>query len=462
MVNWATALNCKRCACFFQAATTSVTADANGFETVSAQNTFVEAPPVNNTFVEAAPVQDTFVENAPEVDTRYSPDFNKPAFDSPPPNRAGNQQYNQDFGQQNFNQNRQQDYRHNPNYNRNFGQNYYQQPAYGQNAQPSNPKIGLAVTSMIFGILGLVTAIFLLGILLAPIGLILGIIALVKVKNKPHQYGGKGFAIAGVVTSALVSLFIPIVLAIAIPNILAARDAANEAYAISVLSKLADAESDYRKGAGRGYCADMKTLAAANVVDAETLRDKNGFRFNIVNYPLGGCEITATPVSAPTKMRSFYYSTDDNQIRGAKKNGKPAEKSDSLLKDDYKKEEAEKLSKTESPDGAIPNEAIALADIKSIDGAQSTYVATVGQGECCGDFKSLADMQLIKPGLADGEDGGYRFKITKLAKGNYEVTATPISASYNSRSFFKSPLDGLRGGAKNGLPADKNDPPVDY
>lgn len=455
MVNWATALNCKRCACFFQTAETSV-----------AVETFAAA---DATFIEAAPVQNTFVEQLP-VETHYPPNFDKPAFGSPPPNRANNQESHQDYGQnqqynQNFNQNQppHQSYGQNYQYNQDYGQNYYQQPSFRQNfAVPSNPKIGLAVTSMILGIMGIVTAMFLVGILLAPIGLIFGIIALVKIKNKPNQYGGKGFAIAGVVTSAMITLFIPIVLAIAIPNLMAARNAANEASAVSVINSLATAEADYRRGAGKGSCADLKTLAAANVVDSGLMKgDKNGYRFNIVNYPLGGCEITATPSSTSSGARSFYYSTDDNQIRAARKNGKPAEKSDNLLKDDYKEEEAEKKSQSESQ-FAIPNESIALSNLKSIDGAQSTYIATAGQGECCGDFKTLAEMQLIKPGLADGEDVGYRFKITKLLKGNYEVTATPISASSGSRSFFKSPLEGLRGAAKNGLPADKNDPPVDY
>jgi type II secretory pathway pseudopilin PulG len=441
MVNWATALNCKRCAYFFQTAETSIAADA--------------------TVAEAAPVQNTFVEQAP-VDTHYSPNFNKPAFDTPPI-RANNQESQQNYGQnqqydQSYNQNQQQ----NQQYNQNYGQNYYQQPNYQQNfAAPANQKIGLAVTSMILGILGMVTAIFLIGILLAPVGLIFGIIALVKIKNKPNQYGGKGFAIAGVVTSAMITLFIPIVMAIAIPNLLAARKAANESFAVSVLYNLADAESTYRSGTGKGACADLKTLAASNVVDSELVKgEKNGYRFNIVNYPLGGCEITATPVSVSTGTRSFYYSTDDNQIRAARKNGKPAEKSDNLLKDDYKEEAAEQKSQTESQN-VIPNESIALSSLVSIHSAESTYISTVGQGECCGDFKSLADMGLIKPGLADGEDAGYRFKITNLAKGNYQVTATPISTSYGSRSFFKSPLEGLRGASKNGLPADKNDPPVD-
>jgi hypothetical protein len=41
------------------------------------------------------------------------------------------------------------------------------------------------------------------GILTAPIGLVLGIVSLVQIKNDPKKYGGKGMAIGGIVTSSL-------------------------------------------------------------------------------------------------------------------------------------------------------------------------------------------------------------------------------------------------------------------
>ena len=80
---------------------------------------------------------------------------------------------------------------------------------------------------MVLGILGFLTAFLLIGLLFAPIGLILGIVALAKIKKKPHIYGGQGFAIAGIVTSSMIVLIFPIIAAIAIPNLLAARRMAN-------------------------------------------------------------------------------------------------------------------------------------------------------------------------------------------------------------------------------------------
>jgi type II secretory pathway pseudopilin PulG len=419
MVNWATALNCKRCSYVFQtaAATTTVVAQATASVPISPQE----------------PVPDTIVQ--PQfAESNYSPQFNQPAF-QPQIGWGNNQQSNQNYGR---------------NYGQYYGQNYRQ-----PNLPTANPKIGLAVTSMIFGILAIATTIFLIGMLFAPIGLILGIVSLVKANKKPNQYGGKGFAIAGIATSALVTLFIPIVLAIAIPNLMAARRIANEMSAIKVMQTLADAETKYRKGVGKGTCADLKTLIGSNSIEKVLEKDeKNGYRFMIVNYPLGGCEITGTPKTTSDGDRSFYFSTDDSLIRVAKKNGKPADKNDPLLGDIQEEFTKPKTS-------AVTFEGAAISDLRTIQGAQTTYVATSGAGKCCADFPTLAQLGLVKPDLSDGEDAGYRFKITRVTDSNFEITATPVSGSATSRSFFISPLDGLRGAVKNGLPADKSDPPVE-
>lgn len=413
MVNWATALNCKRCSYLFQPAETVVAAQA------TAQ---IQPQSVPDTIVEQNFDQPNYSQN------RTEPQFQSPTVSQPQVSWGNNRQYNQ-----------------------NYGQNY--RPPHIPSA---NPKIGLAVTSMIFGILALATTIFLIGLLFAPIGLILGIVALVKTKKKPNQYGGSGFAIAGIATSALVVLFIPIILAIAIPNLLAARRAANAGSAISAIRTLAGAEETFRTTSGKGACADLKTLGSNNLIDADMAKgERSGYRFSIVNYPLGGCEITATPLSPSDGDISLYYSTDDNQIRAARKNGKPADQHDKLLNDLNEEEEKPKTS------GGLPTEGGAIATLRTLQGAQATYIATSGDGVCCGDFQTLAGLGLIKPDLSDGEDAGYRFKINKISPDNFELTATPVSNALGSRSFFLSPRDGLRGAAKNGLPADKKDPPVE-
>jgi hypothetical protein len=450
MVNWATALNCKRCSYLFQTAGETVAAAQ---ATAGIQPQGIQPQAVPDTI--AAPhtiAESNFAE------LNYSPNHTEPQFqpqiswaNQQQSNWGNQQENNQQYNQQNNQQNNQQ---YNQPYNQNYGQNNYYRP----NIPSANPKIGLAVTSMIFGILGIVTTIFLVGILLAPIGLILGIVALVKANKKPDVYGGKGFAIAGIATSALITLFIPIVLAIAVPNIMAAKRMANEMSAVNVMQVMADAETNYRKGAGKGACADIKTLIGSNLIEGKLEKDiKNGYRFLVVNYPLGGCEITATPLSVSDGDRSFYFSTDDSLIRAGKKNGKPADKNDKLLSDSFE----EKEEKPKPPVGGMPMEGAAISTLRTLQGAQGTYMATSGGGACCADFPTMVSLGLIKPDLADGEDMGYRFKFNKVSASNYEITATPVSTTFNSRSFFISPLDGLRGAVKNGAPADKKDPPVD-
>ena len=186
---------------------------------------------------------------------------------------------------------------------------------------------------MVLGILGFVTSIFLVGIVFAPIGLILGIVALVKANKKPHIYGGKGFAIAGVVMGAMVTLFIPIVLAIAIPNLLAARRMANEGSAISTLRTLAAAEETLMSVAGTKSCGDLRTLGAKQLIDPVLANgEKSGYRFTVVDLPVtsGGCEIHAVPSTtsgvSSTGIRSFYFSTEDGILRAADKKGKLADK----------------------------------------------------------------------------------------------------------------------------------------
>lgn len=284
LTNWATALSCKRCGYMFQ------TAEAGLDETQLMQVAFGEQP-------FAAPNQ-----NAHQP---FSPPNYEPQTDWSP-----NQPYNQAYQSQNYRQ---------PNY---------------QRQQPANLKSGLAIASMILGILGCVTAIFLIGIVFAPIGLILGIIAWVKANRNPHVYGGKGFAIAGVVTGALITLFVPIIAAIAIPNLLAARRAANEGSAISTLRTLSGAEATFMATVGQGKCGDLKQLASQNMIDTTLMKgEKSGYRFTVVNLPTvsGGCELHAAPLTASTGTRSFYFSTEDNIMRAANKSGRLADKNDSPL-----------------------------------------------------------------------------------------------------------------------------------
>lgn len=71
-------------------------------------------------------------------------------------------------------------------------------------AYPARPQQTLAVTSLILGIASVTLGLCCyFGILTAPISLVLGIVALVQIKNDPVKFGGKGLAIGGIITSGL-------------------------------------------------------------------------------------------------------------------------------------------------------------------------------------------------------------------------------------------------------------------
>jgi hypothetical protein len=71
-------------------------------------------------------------------------------------------------------------------------------------AYPAKPNQSLAIASLVLGILSVTLGLCCyFGILTGPISLVLGIISLVQIKNDPAKYGGKGFAIGGIVTGAL-------------------------------------------------------------------------------------------------------------------------------------------------------------------------------------------------------------------------------------------------------------------
>ena len=208
----------------------------------------------------------------------------------------------------------------------------YQPRAYGYGSQ-QNLRTGLALTSMILGIVSLPTSFFLVGLLLAPIGFILGIVGLVKANKQPRLFGGKGFAIAGIVTSCL-SLFLvmPIIAAIAIPNLLAARRLANEASAIRTLDTISAAEITYRATSGAGKCGDINDLASSQLIPAEFAKlQRNGYKFKIVISDAVNCEVHAAPISTSTGTRSFMYSTYDGTLHAGDKKGGFATYSDPKL-----------------------------------------------------------------------------------------------------------------------------------
>ena len=110
-------------------------------------------------------------------------------------------------------------------------------PTVGQMLPPADTgHKGWATTALVCGILSFC---------LPPLGLIAitcGIVALVKVSNRPSEYGGKGLAIAGITTGGIgmvMIVFWAVVVAIMLPSLVRARDQAKRSVCQSNLRGIA-------------------------------------------------------------------------------------------------------------------------------------------------------------------------------------------------------------------------------
>jgi hypothetical protein len=169
----------------------------------------------------------------------------------------------------------------------------FQQPAAvpggfvtGGAAQAINPADqttdGKAIASLVLGILSLTLFWILAGI---P-AVVLGHISRSSIKKSLGRLKGDGMALAGLIMGylSLAALpFILIVAAIAIPNLLRARTAANEASAMASVRTIITAANRYKiQHPNEGYPGSLEAMSSGDtaLIDAQLGSGvKNGYRF---------------------------------------------------------------------------------------------------------------------------------------------------------------------------------------
>ncbi len=184
-----------------------------------------------------------------------------------------------------------------------------------QSSYPTEPPrtSGKAIASLILGI-------FFFALPTAIAAIVFGHISLSDIKKSAGRLQGRGLAITGLVLGYAGIAFIPIILiiaAIAIPNLLKARMAANEASTIASVHAINQAELRYQVTYGVFACQIQELGGASGSCSAsaehaclldDTLASgrKNGYIFELQNCSAGKYTLAAYPQTFNnTGIRSF-------------------------------------------------------------------------------------------------------------------------------------------------------------
>ncbi len=127
-----------------------------------------------------------------------------------------------------------------------------------------SPASGMAVAALVCSLVGL---------FLCPpltlIGVVLGVIALVRSSREPRRYGGSGLAIGAICAGGVALLVWPFLLAILLPSFSRAREMSKRLVCAANMKGLHTSMQIYAQGAGGGYMDDMQVLIDTGQVTAQ-------------------------------------------------------------------------------------------------------------------------------------------------------------------------------------------------
>lgn len=174
---------------------------------------------------------------------------------------------------------------------------------------------GKAIASLVCGILHVFP--------LFIVAIVLGHMSLSEIKKSSGRLKGEGIALAGLILGYLGIIFIPIILivaAIAIPNLLRAKIAANEASAAASVRELLSAEISYQAThQDAGFTCSFSNFSGQ--IDSKlTSGFKNGYTFFLQNCtaekqggPISKFQITAVP-KVPNASGRRAFCTDESAV----------------------------------------------------------------------------------------------------------------------------------------------------
>jgi type IV pilus assembly protein PilA len=155
---------------------------------------------------------------------------------------------------------------------------------------------------------------------------VLGHLSLSEIKKSAGRIQGQGLATAGLVLVYLGLAVIPLVIiaAVAIPNLLRARIAANESSAMVSLQQINAAEVAYaQEHAEIGFTCDLNELGTTGKIDKTLAKGtKNGYTFSLQNCSLGDSgtqtqkyQIVASPLTRNATGRRTFCSDESAAIK---------------------------------------------------------------------------------------------------------------------------------------------------
>jgi type IV pilus assembly protein PilA len=186
----------------------------------------------------------------------------------------------------------------------------------------------MAIVSLVCGLL-----FFLFPV--AIVAIITGHLSLSEIRKSAGRLKGEGAAIAGLVLGYLGIVAIPFILiiaAIAIPNLLRARIAANESSAVASVRALNSAETSFMLDhVDKGYTCELSDLADDHLIEPPLASgQKNGYVFRLqgceaneigtLNRPIMKYRVIAYPVTRNTTGVRTFCSDESGAIKADNSN----------------------------------------------------------------------------------------------------------------------------------------------